>query len=90
MLEALEEQVVVLKLLANMQDLGYVSVLIGEENEDDQLRSTAVVATGYGAQGEALGGLGGGGANPHGLLWHHVQSAGSGNVCQPSAWWGVI
>ena len=57
-LEALEEQVVVLKLLANMQDLGYVSVLIGEENEDDQLRSTAVVATGYGAQGEALGGLG--------------------------------
>lgn len=57
-LEALEEQVVVLKLLANMQDLGHVSVLIGEENEEAQLRSTAVVATGYGSQGEALGGLG--------------------------------
>ncbi|AHI23296.1 heat-inducible transcriptional repressor HrcA [Corynebacterium vitaeruminis] len=57
-LEALEEQVVVLKLLANVQDLGHVSVLIGEENEDDQLAQTSVVATGYGSQGETLGGLG--------------------------------
>lgn len=57
-LEALEEQVVVLKLLANVQDLGHVSVLIGEENEDDQLTQTSVVATGYGSQGETLGGLG--------------------------------
>lgn len=57
-LEALEEQVVVLRLLANVQDLGHVSVLIGEENEDDQLAQTSVVATGYGSQGETLGGLG--------------------------------
>lgn len=58
MLEALEEQVVVLKLLTNVQDLGHVSVLIGRENEDEQLRGTSVVTTGYGAQGETLGGLG--------------------------------
>ncbi len=57
-LEALEEQVVVLKLLANMQELNHVSVLIGEENEENQLRETAVVATGYGTQGAPLGGLG--------------------------------
>lgn len=58
MLEALEEQVVVLKLLTNVRDLGHVSVLIGEENEDEQLRGTSVVTTGYGAQGATLGGLG--------------------------------
>lgn len=57
-LEALEEQVVVLKLFANVTDLDHVSVLIGDENEDDQLRQASVVATGYGAQGETLGGLG--------------------------------
>ena len=58
LLEALEEQVVVLKLLANVQDLGHVSVLIGEESGDDQLSQASVVATGYGSQGATLGGLG--------------------------------
>ncbi len=57
-IEALEEQVVVLKLLANVPDLGNVSVLIGEEIENKELRSTSVVTTAYGSEGAALGGLG--------------------------------
>ncbi|MCS5480133.1 heat-inducible transcriptional repressor HrcA [Corynebacterium sp. YIM 101645] len=57
-LEALEEQVTVLKLLANVPDLGNVSVLIGEENEDEDLHDASVVATGYGSVGHMLGGLG--------------------------------
>lgn len=57
-LEALEEQVIILKLLTNIQDLDHVSVLIGDETKDAQLRGASVVATGYGAQGAALGGLG--------------------------------
>ena len=61
-IEALEEQVVVLKLLARVPDLGNVSVSIGDENEADELRQTSVVATRYGfgtgSQAAALGGLG--------------------------------
>ncbi|QRP61516.1 heat-inducible transcriptional repressor HrcA [Corynebacterium minutissimum] len=61
-IEALEEQVVVLKLLARVPDLGNVSVSIGEENEADELRQTSVVATRYGfgtgSEAAALGGLG--------------------------------
>ena len=41
-LEALEEQVVVLKLLAAAQDPGTVTVRIGEENEAEQMRDTSV------------------------------------------------
>lgn len=57
-LEALEEQVVVLRLLANVRDLGDVAVYIGEENEVEELQSASVVTTAYGADGAALGGLG--------------------------------
>jgi len=61
-IEALEEQVVVLKLLARVPDLGNVSVVIGDENEEDQLRDASVVAAGYGfgtgGQVATLGGLG--------------------------------
>ncbi len=57
-LEALEEQVVVLKLLSAAQDLHQVSVSIGGENEDEELRGTSVVSTGYGSQSAILGGLG--------------------------------
>ena len=56
--EALEEQVVVLKLLANLPELGNVSVVIGQENEDEELSKASIVTTGYGAAGETLGGLG--------------------------------
>lgn len=57
-LEALEEQVVMLKLLSSVTDLNHVSVHIGEENEDMELRSSSVVTTGYGSPGHTLGGLG--------------------------------
>ena len=56
--EALEEQVVVLKLLANLPELGNVSVIIGAENEDEELSKASIVTTGYGAAGETLGGVG--------------------------------
>lgn len=55
---ALEEQVVVLKLLASAQELEHVSVRIGRENEDEELSRASVVTTAYGAGAEALGGLG--------------------------------
>jgi heat-inducible transcriptional repressor len=56
-LEALEEQVVVLKLLAAAQDPGLVTVRIGEENEAEEMRDTSVLSIGYGA-GTVLGGMG--------------------------------
>ena len=56
--EALEEQVVVLKLLTNLPALGNVSVVIGTENEDEELSKASIVTTGYGAAGETLGGVG--------------------------------
>ncbi|GAA4431900.1 heat-inducible transcriptional repressor HrcA [Actinokineospora soli] len=58
-LEALEEQVVVLKLLAAAGDSRTITVRIGEENEAEQMRSTSVVSIGYGRlSGGRLGGLG--------------------------------
>ncbi|NNH73042.1 heat-inducible transcriptional repressor HrcA [Nocardia uniformis] len=57
-LEALEEQVIVLKLLAAAQQPGTVTVQIGEETKLEQMRGTAVVSTGYGLTGTVLGGMG--------------------------------
>jgi heat-inducible transcriptional repressor len=57
-LEALEEQVVVLKLLASSQDRGTVTVRIGEENEAEEMRSTSLVSIGYASHGTVLGGMG--------------------------------
>ncbi|MGH3858458.1 heat-inducible transcriptional repressor HrcA [Actinokineospora sp.] len=57
-LEALEEQVVVLKLLAATTDSGTVVVRIGEENEAEEMRSTSVVSIGYGTRATLLGGMG--------------------------------
>jgi heat-inducible transcriptional repressor len=57
-LEALEEQVVVLKLLAAAKDAGTVVVSIGNENEAQEMRSTSVVSVGYGTAGTLLGGMG--------------------------------
>ena len=56
-LEALEEQVIVLKLLATAQYPGTVTVRIGEENEAEEMRDTSVVSIGYGP-GTVLGGMG--------------------------------
>ena len=57
-LEALEEQVVLLKLLGEAQDAATMVVRIGEENELEQLRSTSIVSIGYGTGHNALAGLG--------------------------------
>jgi heat-inducible transcriptional repressor len=57
-LEALEEHVVVLKLLAAASDPGTVTVRIGEENEIAEMRSTSVVSVGYGSGPRPLGGMG--------------------------------
>ncbi len=57
-LEALEEQVVLLKLLGEVNDPSTVHVKIGEENNVEGLRSTSVVTVGYGPDASAYGGLG--------------------------------
>ncbi|KAA1417751.1 heat-inducible transcriptional repressor HrcA [Nocardioides humilatus] len=57
LLEALEEQVVLLKLLGEANSGGAVTVRIGAEGPYEELSSTSVVATGYGP-GDALASLG--------------------------------
>ncbi|MEV6525904.1 heat-inducible transcriptional repressor HrcA [Longispora sp. NPDC051575] len=57
-LEAIEEEVVLLKLIGETDSSSMVRVLIGDENEFVDLRSTSVVSTGYGPGTTAVGGLG--------------------------------
>jgi heat-inducible transcriptional repressor len=57
-LEALEEQVVLMTLIGEAQDPATVTVRIGEENSLEQLRSTSIVSIGYGAGPTALAGMG--------------------------------
>jgi len=58
-LEALEEQVILLKLLSEMaNDTSGVGVRIGRETEHAGLAETAVIASGYGSQGEIVARLG--------------------------------
>ncbi|WP_396917408.1 heat-inducible transcriptional repressor HrcA [Mycolicibacterium sp.] len=57
-LEALEEQVVVLRLLAAQQEAGKVTVRIGHETEAEQMVGTSVVSTAYGSSGKVYGGMG--------------------------------
>ncbi|MGY1435679.1 MULTISPECIES: heat-inducible transcriptional repressor HrcA [Streptomyces] len=56
-LEALEEQVVLLKLLGEAKDSG-MTVRIGHENQHEGLSSTSVVSVGYGSGDEAVAKLG--------------------------------
>src|SRR4051795_1512856 len=58
MLEALEEHVVLLKLLGEATSPSTVTVRIGHEGPYQELSSTSVVATGYGPGDEALATLG--------------------------------
>jgi heat-inducible transcriptional repressor len=57
-LEALEEQVVLLKLLGEANDPTTVRVRIGEENAVEGLRSTSVVSIGYGPGSGSLASMG--------------------------------
>jgi heat-inducible transcriptional repressor len=58
LLEALEEHVVLLKLIGEATAGGLVTVRIGAEGPYEQLASTSVVTTGYGPGDEALATLG--------------------------------
>ena len=55
-LEALEEQVVLLRLLGEAVD--EMKVKIGHEQENKKLHSTSVITTGYGPTGDAVATLG--------------------------------
>jgi heat-inducible transcriptional repressor len=55
-LEALEEQVVLLRLLGDVGDT--VQVRIGQEQSEQNLRQTSLVTMGYGSQSQSLGALG--------------------------------
>ncbi len=57
-LEALEEQVVLLRLLGEVAGTGDVTVRIGHENPYAPLRSTSVVASGYGTDDDIWANLG--------------------------------
>src|SRR3954451_18914287 len=57
LLEALEEQVVVLRLMSSV-DASTVLVRIGEENAHEALTGASFVSVGYGSGDRALGGLG--------------------------------
>ncbi|MBX9247038.1 heat-inducible transcriptional repressor HrcA [Actinotalea ferrariae] len=58
-LEALEEQVVLLRLLTEMaEDSAGVTVRIGRENEHAGLAETSIVAAGYGADDEPVARIG--------------------------------
>ena len=57
-LEALEEQVVLLRLFGEVTDAEVVRVSIGGENPHEGLQGTSVVSTGYGTSDTPLAGLG--------------------------------
>lgn len=58
-LEALEEHVVLLKLLSTLgQDHDAIAVRIGHENPHEGLASTSVISTGYAAGSDIVAGLG--------------------------------
>ncbi len=57
-LEALEEQVVLLRLLGETDDASELTVRIGHENSHTGLAAASVVSVGYGPEGESLAKLG--------------------------------
>jgi heat-inducible transcriptional repressor len=57
-LEALEEQVVLMRLLGESTDATMLTVRIGAENPVEGLRTTSVVSTGYGGGDQVLAKLG--------------------------------
>ncbi|PSL00951.1 heat-inducible transcription repressor HrcA [Murinocardiopsis flavida] len=57
-LEALEENVVLIRLLGEVGDPSMLSVRIGAENSHEGLRSTSIVSAGYGIGDQSLAKLG--------------------------------
>ena len=58
MLEALEEQVVLIRLLGEATEPAILTVTIGSENRVAGLEATSVVSTGYGSSAQPLAKLG--------------------------------
>lgn len=56
--EALEEQMVLLRLLGEVSATDHLRVRIGQENSDSGLTNASVVSTGYGVDGRVLAQLG--------------------------------
>jgi heat-inducible transcriptional repressor len=57
-LEALEEQMVLLRLIGEVESPSTLRVRIGGENPVENLRTTSVVSVGYGTGTNAVAGLG--------------------------------
>jgi heat-inducible transcriptional repressor len=57
-LEALEEHMVLLKLIGEVESPSTLRIRIGDENPVEDLRTTSVVSVGYGRGSTALAGLG--------------------------------
>lgn len=57
-LEALEEHVVLLKLLGNANSIDALRVQIGHENPVEQLHTTSIISTGYGSGDQPIAHLG--------------------------------
>jgi len=57
-LEALEEHVILLKLLGTASEQGALAVRIGHENPHAGLHATSMVSTGYGSGSDLVAGLG--------------------------------
>ena len=57
-LEALEEQVILLRLLADANQNQYVQVRIGNEQPEKSLQKTSLISVGYGIEGQSVGALG--------------------------------
>ena len=58
LLEALEEQVVLLQLLGEANDPSTVTVTIGGENTHESLQTASIVSVAYGSEDRVLAGLG--------------------------------
>ena len=82
-LEALEEQVVLMRLLGEATEPAILTVRIGAENEVAGLRTTSVVSTGYGHCGSAAGQARRARADPDGLPGHDGRGARRGPLPRP-------
>ena len=85
MLEALEEQVVVLKLISEVDTGGTVVVRIGEENAHEALTGASVVSVGYGVARPGARRPGHRRPHPHGLPNEHGRGPCRGPLRRPPA-----
>ena len=82
-LEALEEQVVLMRLLGEANEPSILTVIIGSENPVAGLHATSVVSTGYGSAAAAAGQARRPGPDANGLPGHDGRGARGGAVRRP-------